>query len=323
VAGNQAAGKEVHSLKFQGAIRSLIFSPDGKLLAIAVVPQKAADVDKAEIVLWSLADKKEKRRLPVGNPFLEGLAFSPDGTRLAVGSRGIEIWDLDKGQSELRIPIETGVGSLAFAPDGKTLASGLHDTTARVWDVETGKELHSFKVSKVESTAKVHVAFTADGSRLAAGSAAEDGHVQFWNVSNWKEVPPAKTARGDNIGFGIKALQFLPDGKKVVMAVGDQLATLDLGKKKEVSLIGRVINFQDMALSSDGTLLATAGSLKREKGVQLWQVNQKAVIELFDKDRSYQSLAFTPDGKVLAAGTPGGTVTLWDVARYLGKKSKK
>jgi WD40 repeat protein len=120
----------------QGGVLGLDFSPDGRTLACG---------DADGITLWELATRRERARIAAPHHRLAVvLRFSPDGRWLAWGggadgdseSTSVHLWDVRRGES-LR-PLtghDQGVAGLAFAPDGRTLASGSWDTTVLIWDV--------------------------------------------------------------------------------------------------------------------------------------------------------------------------------------------
>ena len=70
------------------------------------------------------------------------------------------------------------INTIAFSPDGKTIASGSADNTIRLWDVATGKHIRTFK----EHTGDVNsITFNTDGRTLVSGSA--DGTILLWNIT--------------------------------------------------------------------------------------------------------------------------------------------
>ena len=120
---------------------------------------------------WGLPEGAKAR---LGKGRILDIAFSPDGTRLAVAS-GIGIWLYDV-QTGAEVALLTGhtvqagrsrqFGSVAFSPDGKTLASGSRDATIRLWDVSTSQQ----KATLEGHTGWVlSVAFSPDGNTLASG----------------------------------------------------------------------------------------------------------------------------------------------------------
>ena len=114
---------------------------------------------------WGLPEGAKVR---LGKGRISGnIAYSPDGTRLAVAS-GIGIWLYDAGTYQ-EVALLTGhtdsVSSVAFSPDGNTLASGSHDKTIRLWEVVTGEH----KGALTGHTEGIwSIAFSPDGNTLAS-----------------------------------------------------------------------------------------------------------------------------------------------------------
>ncbi len=113
-----------------------------------------------------------------GRGGLNELAYSPDGKLLAVASSiGIYLRDAQT-LNELRyIDTDSAVSSVAFAPDGATLASGMNDDMVRLWRMADGVLLRTLEG---HTDAVTSVAFSPDGTMLASGS--DDGTVRFWGV---------------------------------------------------------------------------------------------------------------------------------------------
>jgi dipeptidyl aminopeptidase/acylaminoacyl peptidase len=150
------------------------------------------------------------------------VAFAPDGRILAVGGSVLPggrfigtlwLWDPATGKERAR-PAEHGGGvhSLAFTPDGKTLATtSLDDATVKLWEVATGKER---AVLKGVMHGNSSPAFTSDGSILAAGGPKE-GTVVLWDLPTGKELAMLKGNAN-----AVHVVAFTPDGKTLAAAEG-------------------------------------------------------------------------------------------------------
>jgi WD40 repeat protein len=197
-----------------------------------------------------------------------------------------------------------GITSVAFSPDGKTLATG-GPGSAKLLDVATGRQTGSrLAVGTGDLTSSV--AFSPDGKTLATGG---DKGAQLWDVATRRPASQPLPA-----GRRVGSVAFSPDGKILAtggpggialwdVATGDQLARLAVGQINSV------------AFSRDGTILATGG----DNGVRLWDVatGRPAAGQLsagLNMGGPIGSVAFSPDGTTLATGSPDGRAWLWDLA---------
>ncbi|HEY7428307.1 MAG TPA: sigma-70 family RNA polymerase sigma factor [Gemmataceae bacterium] len=220
------------------------------------------------------------------------LAFSPDGKLLAshIDRMTVALWDAATGK-EIRCltadALKGHIASLGFSPDGKTLVALTWDLKICVWDAATGKVLRTGGYQDPVRDAHVQpdrgMAFLPDGRMLAATDFLKPGEasqkirgIRVWDVATGKEVR--------------------------------QLS--DPAKKREDLLSAS-------AFSRDGKLLATTVTLKRD--ISVWDVASGQEIRQLTRDEgaanegSIRTLAFSDDGKMLAAAT-SRTVSVWDAA---------
>jgi WD40 repeat protein len=277
----------------KGRVGEVAFAPEAKGLAWA---------DYDQVRLWDVTGGKEKITYRGG---VLSVAFSLDGKLLASGHYGGSVWLWDLATAKERAVFKghrVGVLSVAFSPDGKLLASGSYDRTVRLWDVATAKVKF---ILKAGTDLLRSVAFSPDGKLLASA----DGAVRLWDVATGKEKA---VLGGDKDGASYVA--FRPDGK--LLAVGDGgLRLWDVTTCKTVASFKGIWVRWAAAFSYDARTLASGVVDEAEYTlVKLWDVasgKQKGTFLVLDQLDGKGSLAFSPDGKTVAATC--GWVSLWDL----------
>ena len=194
--------------------------------------------------------------------------------------------------------------SVAFSPDGTTLASGSSDGMLQLWNVATKTKITTLEDSDDVVTS---VDFSLDGTTLAAGMG--DGTVTLWDMAT--KTKAATLVAGDGAAHSVA---FSPDGTTLAAGWGDGTVTLwKVATKTHIATFpehgGDV---KSVAFSPDGTTLA---AVAEDNTVKLWNVATKTNIANLSGHNHYlTSVAFSPDGTILASGSADDTVRLWDVA---------
>jgi Tol biopolymer transport system component len=251
-----------------GRVRTVDFSPDGKLLASGSSQMLMQHVFDKSVRLWNVEEGKEIAALDEKTD-VECLRFSPDGKLLAWGDvlfgKKIKLWDV-RHQKELD-PIERrsegNFWSLDFSPDGKILAWGQRDIT--LWDLKERKEIATLDGGGVSVRA---LRFSPDGKTLAAGSVNPgDGIITLWDVEGRKKIAALESSGI----FCPSALAFSPDGKTLAFGSRDRAVILwDVAARKEsAKLIGHALPLDSLAFSGDGAKLVTLGY---DATVRVWDV---------------------------------------------------
>jgi serine/threonine protein kinase len=195
------------------------------------------------------------------------------------------------------------VQSIAFSPDGTTLATGGNDDAARVWDIESGDEIAVFEGHEdwVRS-----VAFSPDGTMLATGG--DDRTARVWDIESGEE-----TAVFEGHEDWVRSVAFSPDGTMLATGSDDRTARVwDVESGEETATLeGHEDWIQSVAFSPDGTMLATGGD---DSTVRLWDPADGDAIDTLSGLTGYGlTVAFSPDGTTLAAGGSDAAPRIWDV----------
>ncbi len=284
---------------------SLAFSGDGKLLA-------SASADKT-VILWEMPAGREGKRFQTAE-VPRCVALSPDGKSVASGNADgvIQRWDTATGKELRRITAHRlGTYGLAFAPDGKTLASvGQQLEPIELWDVATGKELH--RLERRGEGMVWSLAFSPDGKRLAFGGDT----VEVWDVVTGRDARGEAATRRPFAGQdgAVWCAACSPDGKAVAVAGSDPVIRIwDAARARELCrCAGHALPVLALAFRPDGKTLV---SVSRDRTVRTWDAVTGAERARFTPNQEWiDHVAFSPGGKVLATteGTP--LIRLWDVA---------
>ena len=265
---------------------------------------------------WGLP---EGARARLGKGRIQTIAYSPDGTLIAVGSSiGVWIYDAETGE-ELTLLRGQEARSLrvVFSPSGELLAS-CGGSAVYLWDVRTGRLVHKI------ITGAQDVAFSPNGNVLATGEWS-DRSIRLWDVNTGNLL---REFTGYN--HSVDDVTFSPDGKTIVGMSEAQIIFWDIETAQPIRRFTLPdARFYNMALSPDFQTLAI-NSVKRtgdwqegfiyEGFIDFWDVKsgrQKRRIELsvpsVYADSAYVNLIFSPDSQLLLGTEWSSSIYVWDV----------
>ena len=283
-------------------VDTVAFSPDGATLASG---------DRAGTVrTWDVANRSEKRTFPPLTEPVRALAFAPDGLTLigAGDDAAIRRWDVADGRMvALQAGAHAGpIRAMALARDGQTLATGGDDREIKVWNVAVRLAPRPF--APLEGGVQ-QLAVSPDGKTLA--TASSDYFVRIWDVATGRE-------RTTPIHFdgGAVRLAFSPDSE--TLATLPVHTPVDAAKLWDVAS-GRLKAHSELntpegwavAIAPDGRSWATSDNAT----IHVWGIaTSRQVRDFSGAPGSIRAIAFSPDGKTLAAGSLNGAVTTWDIA---------
>ena len=278
------------------------------------------------------------------------VAFSPDGRFLAiVDTTGeITLWDVTQEEPIWQQKGHTDwIRSVAFDAKGQTLATGSHDKTIKLWDVETGDLIRS-----LDNGSRVYsVAFSSDYDMLASGgdeafvklwdtrtgrpsqrlaghkswvgavifghnpygeevlaSGSDDGVIQLWNP---KTGQCAQSLTNSNAS--IQSIAFAPDGKTLASGSADRTVNIwdiEAGQCAQ-TLKGHSDWVRSVSFSSQGDRLASGSN---DKTIRLWNMKTGQCLRTIEAHNTrVWSVAFSPQQNILASGSDDRTVKLWDI----------
>ncbi len=310
-----ATGKPVRKLAQLTYTARAVFSPDGRQVFVG-----GGSTKDYSIHMLDAASGEEVRRFAGHTSPITSLAFSGDGRLLAVGrdtniarTDTVKLWDMVNGQMLRTLSgNRRTVNDVAFSGDGRTLASG-GGIEIKLWDAGTGRLIRELD----DNGGQVDIlVYSADGRLLASGE--RNGTIRLWDAASGARL---RELKGHERTIG--ALAFSPDGRMLASGGWDQKVRLwncATGAEARV-LSGHTQNVTAVAFSPDGRLIASSGLYQQ---VILWNVRTGQTVRTlpaFSGSASFRvnSLAFSPDGKVLTAGiaplaSDVGGVLLWDVS---------
>jgi WD40 repeat protein len=290
-------------------LAQLALSPDGRLLAAG---------DGLKLKLWDVATGRVVGEFK-GCPSVGAVAFSPDGKKLAASDwhwwtddppdamSVVKVWDVASRRDLLTIQERGRMFSVTFSPDGRMLATAGADQKIKLWNAASGKKLAELMG---HSGMVLCVAFSPDGRLLASGGG--DSTAKLWDLSLRREIA---TLQGQP--SSVSSLAFSPDSKTLAMGGTNVVRLWDVATKHQLKMLrghSRMVNV--VTFSPRDGMLATASD---DNSVKLWDLSGKPDKEILTDQQLIVNVAFSPDGKTLAASNgywPGavrsGEVKLWD-----------
>ncbi len=325
-------GKEMRTFSdHPGAcVYRLVLARDGKTLATQALVEepKIAEPYQYEknVYLWDTATGKMIRQIEVVGDAgtrcakaepkriseITHFDFSPDGKSLttAGGDGVLRVWDVATGKELRCLDTSAWIYAFAFSPDGKTLASVGDGNTVRLWDASTGKEMREHPSHR---NGFVDLTLSPDGRTLASvggnfrsWGVDQDAEVRLWDLSTGRQLHRLTAARGD-----VYAPRFAGDGRTLTTLGDDEKYRIwEVATGKELRQLPTPFKGRSwrQALSPDRKTWATSFF---DGGLVLWDASTGKVRQALNEQAD--SLAFSPDGRILYTWSRDQKVHLWDM----------
>jgi WD40 repeat protein len=322
----------------QDSMKSIAFSPDSKLLI--------SGGERGTIVLWNLESGHSiSSDLPVSSN-VSSLVFNPMFTPKSKGNisyndfishndfasgdeqGNIITWQIiynnlkatSKAEGIYLMPLKLAtyadkISTLAFSPDGNTLASGSSDSSVILWSVMSDRSDWFSQLLTGHDGPINSITISSDGKTLASGDS--NGNIILWDLDQRrfrKKLTGEQEGISDEQRRDVYCLAFSPDGKTLVSGSDNEKITLwDVANNQQLKSFQAHSNFtRSVAFSPDGQTLASSGG---DKKICLWNVTTgERIKEMPNPLGDILSIAFSPDGKTLATGGEDAKVRLWNIA---------
>lgn len=291
-------GESQLEMSFDSTVTGAAFSPDSQWMLVG-----SAD---GIVSLWDVSSRQQLHRFELDNPMsYNTLAFSPDGKYIGASAfNEMLLWDTATFELVHRMDGHTNwISTIAFSPDSQYVLTGSKDTTAVLWNVETGQAQFVFRDSPQGLEI---VAFSPDGRYAATGGLSTEAYLYDLSTGSLVQTLVGHTNT-------VLRIAFHPDGKHIVTGSYDGTARVwDMETGEEVSRAETEAAVWGMAISKDAQyLLVGAG----DGEVSLWDVNTGAMLAGFMGHTDLvQHVAFSPDGRYALSGSNDATAIFWELS---------